>query len=325
MPRKLWIARLFWAAAAMAYPSGGNADEPVPISPGLSFRLIAGAGYVSSNDQLRPNDGNKSVRDLDGNANRYDAVIPLVSFDLRYTFAESGRQVYLGAPMGDEGPPGLTLGTVLPFADGGAIDAGVFVVPFGEVWEDPYQVGGNRQETDKNTYGAKIDFSRIRGTGFEAGYRIEYTDIDDDDIGQRFDELERDGWVHALRAGYAHPFGNGWQLVPEAGFTIGDIDGDANRYLEYRMKLGLRHIRANNLLNLSIGAGYRDYDDEHPIFDKDRNDTLFSAFGIYTRSNLFGHAPLFCSLIAGFNHRSSNIDFLEADTYMSGLMLGYQF
>ena len=76
---------------------------------------------------------------------------------------------------------------------------------------------------------------------------------------------------------------------------------------------------------MSLGAGYRDYDDEHPIFDKDRNDTVVKAFGVYTRSNLFGHAPLFCSLLAGFNHRGSNIDFLEADTLMSGLMLGYRF
>ncbi len=325
MHRKLGIPILLLVLTVLAHPPCGKTDEAVPISPGLSFRIIAGAGYVSSNDQLRPNDGNKTVRDLDDNANRYDAVIPLVSFDLRYTFAESGRQIYLGAPMGEEGPPGLTLGVVWPLESGGAIDAGAFVMPFGEAWKDPYLVDRDRRETDKDVYGAKIDYTRIRGTGFEAGYRVETIDIDEDDIGRRFDELERDGWVHAFKLGYAHPFGNGWQLVPAAGLTIGDIDGDANRYLGYRLKLGLRRLDARNLLNLSLGVGYRDYDDEHPVFDKDRNDTLLNVFGIYTRSNLFGHAPLFGSLLAGFSHRSSNIDFLEADTFMSGLMLGYQF
>ena len=325
MHRPLGITMLFLVAAAMAYPPGGHADAPVPISPGLSFRFIAGAGYVSSNDQLRPNDGNKSVRDLDDNANRYDAVIPLVSFDLRYTLAETGRQIYLGAPMGDEGPPGLTLGAVWPLESGGAIDAGAFVMPFGEVWEDPYLVDRNRRETNKDVYGAKIDYTRILGTGFEAGYRVETIDIDTDDIGRRFDELERDGWVHAFKLGYAHTLGDGWQLVPAAGFTLGDIDGDANRYRGYRLKIGLRRLDARNLLNLSLGVGYRDYEDEHPIFDKDRNDTLFNAFGVYTRSNLFGRDALFASLVAGYNHRRSNIDFLEADTIMSGLMLGYRF
>ena len=268
MHRPLGITMLLLVAAAMAFPPGGHADAPVPISPGLSFRFIAGAGYVSSNDQLRPNDGNKSVRDLDDNANRYDAVIPLVSFDLRYTLAETGRQIYLGAPMGDEGPPGLTLGAVWPLESGGAIDAGAFVMPFGEVWEDPYLVDRNRRETNKDVYGAKIDYTRILGTGFEAGYRVETIDIDTDDIGRRFDELERDGWVHAFKLGYAHTLGDGWQVVPAAGFTLGDIDGDANRYRGYRLKIGLRRIDNRNLLNLSMGFGYRDYDDEHPIFDK---------------------------------------------------------
>ena len=46
---------------------------------------------------------------------------------------------------------------------------------------------------------------------------------------------------------------------------------------------------------------------------------------MYTRSDLFGHAPLFASLLAGYRHRSVNIDFLEADTVLSGFMLGYQF
>ncbi len=325
MARQFWLAVIFFSLAALAYPSSGNADQGASNSAGLSFRLSAGAGYISSKDQLRPNDGNKRVRDLDDNANRYDSVIPLASFDLRYTFAASGRQVYLGTPMSDEGPPGLTLGGVWPFEDGGKIDVGIFVMPFGDVWEDPYRVDRDRNETDKDTYGAKIDYTGILGTGFEAGYRLAYIDIDDDEIGRRFDDLERDGWVHALKLGYAHPLGERWKIVPEAGFTIGDIDGDANRYLGYRFKLGLQRFHAGHLLSLSAGVGYRDYDEEHPIFDKDRNDTLYNVFGLYTRSNLFGHAPLFCSLLAGFGHRRSNIDFLEADTIMSGLMLGYRF
>ena len=319
------MALVFIGITSMAGLPCSTADETAPKSAGLSFRLSAGAGYISSKDQLRTNDGNKKVRDLGDNANRYDKVIPLVNFDLRYTFAESGRQLYLGTPIGDEGPPGLTLGAVWPFEEGGEIDAGVFVMPFGEAWEDPYLVDRDRDETEKDVYGAKIDYRGILGTGFEAGYRLSHIDIDDDDIGQRFDDLERDGWEHAMQLGHAFQLGEGLELVPAAGFTLGDIDGDANRYLEYRFKLGLRHYRAGNLLNLSVGIGYRDYDEDHPIFDKNRNDTLYNAFGMYTRSNLFGHSPLFFSVLAGYSHRSSNIDFLEDDTFMSGLRLGYQF
>ncbi len=301
------------------------AEEGWGPQAGWSSSIAAGAGYVVSNDQLQPNDGNKRVRDLDDNANRYDRVIPLASFDLRYTFEESGRQAYLGTPFGADGPPGLTLGMVLPFDDSGKLDLGAFAKPFGQVWEDPYRVDRDRNETDKRTYGAKIDYSRILGTGFQAGYTLSRIDIDDDDIGKRFDDLERDGWIHALKLGYAFQLAPGLALIPSAGFTIGDLDGDANSYLGYRFKLGLRRLTPKNLLNLSAEIGYQDYDDRHPIFGKDREDVTYSIFGMYTRSGLFGHAPLFASLLAGYRHRSVNIDFLEADTVLSGFMLGYQF
>lgn len=325
MDRKTWMAFSVFCMTTALFLTNGFADQPAPKTAGFSFRLGAGAGYMVSKDQLRTNDGNKRVRDLDDNANRYDAVIPLADLDLRYTFAESGRQVYFGTPMGDDGPPALTLGGVLPFEDGSKIDVGAFAAPFGDVWEDPYLLDKNRNETDKDTYGAKIVYTGILGTGFKAGYTLKRIDIDDDEIGRRFDDLERDGWVHDFQFGYAFELSESLALVPTAGFTLGDIDGDANRYLGYQFKFGLRRAGRDGLFNLSASIGYKDYNDEHPIFEKDRNDTTYALFGIYTRPNLLGHPPLFGTLLAGYSHRSSNIDFLEADTVISGVMLGYRF
>jgi hypothetical protein len=325
MKRKFWWALALFLTATTAYLPPVCAGEAAPKAGGFSFRLGAGTGYLVSDDQLRPNDGNKRVRDLDDNANRYDAVIPLVNFDLRYTFADSGRQLYFGTPMSDEGPPGLTLGGVLPLADGSQIDIGAFVVPFGKVWEDPYLIDADRDETEKDTYGAKIDYSGILGTEFEAGYSLKRIDIDDDEIGRRFDDLERTGWVHSLQLGYALPLGQGLKLVPSTEFTVGAIDGAANAYKGYRLKLGLRRFGPDGLFNLSASVGYQSYDEDHPLFDKARDDVTYAVFGLYNRTNLFGHRPLFGTLIAGYSHRRSNIDFLEADTLISGLMLGYRF
>ncbi|MGD8242352.1 MAG: DUF2860 family protein [Desulfobacterales bacterium] len=326
MPKYQWVLYGLLLCLPACLPlTATRADEGGVPKAGWSFSLAAGAGYMVSNDQLQPNDGNKRVRDLDDNANRFDRVIPLASFDLRYTFAESGRQLYLGTPLGTDGPPGLTLGAVLPLDDGSQMDLGAFVKPFGEVWEDPYLVDSDRHETDKHTYGAQIDYTRIGGTGFEAGYTLSRIDIDDDEIGKRFDDLERDGWIHALQLGYAFKLTPGLTLLPQAGFTVGDLDGEANSYRGYRFKLGLRRLAPTHFFNLSAEIGYQDYDDEHPIFFKDREDVTYSIFGLYTRSNLFGHTPLFGTLLAGYRHRSVNIDFLEADTVISGIMLGYQF
>ncbi|MGD8993327.1 MAG: DUF2860 family protein [Desulfobacterales bacterium] len=78
-------------------------------------------------------------------------LLLLALFNLRYTFAESGRQVYLGTPLELSGPPGLSLGFVQPFSNGSRLDLSVFIRLFSEVWRDPYLTNASREET-------RIDF-----------------------------------------------------------------------------------------------------------------------------------------------------------------------
>ena len=87
---------------------GAWARDPGAESRGFSGRVQAGAGYVTSTDQL-DTDADKRLDGLSANADRFDSVIPLALFDLRYTFA-SGRQGYVSTPMESGGPPGLSLG-----------------------------------------------------------------------------------------------------------------------------------------------------------------------------------------------------------------------
>ncbi|MDH3827874.1 MAG: DUF2860 domain-containing protein, partial [Desulfobacterales bacterium] len=81
---------------------------------------------MTSTDQLKTTDENKRIDSLSGDADWYDKFMPLALFNLRYTFAESGRQVYFGTPPELSGPPGLSLGFVQPFSDGSKLDLSVF-------------------------------------------------------------------------------------------------------------------------------------------------------------------------------------------------------
>ena len=76
---------------------------------------------------------------------------------------------------------------------------------------------------------------------------------------------------------------------------------------------------------LSAGIGLNDYDKTHPIFDKTRDDIIFSTFGLFTLSNFLGKKNLFCSLVAGYQYQNSNIGFLEASTFLSGVTIGSKF
>ena len=76
---------------------------------------------------------------------------------------------------------------------------------------------------------------------------------------------------------------------------------------------------------LKAKVGWDGYDDRHHVFNKTRNDTNYSAFGMFTRSNLFGQDYLFGTLTAAYRYRDSNISFLEAQTFLSGALIGIEF
>ncbi len=292
-------------------------------SRGFSGRVEAGVGYVTSTDQL-DTDANERLDDLDSNADRFDSVLPLALFDLRYTFA-SRRQIYFGTRRESGGPPGLALGAVLPFNDGSELDVSVFGKPFEEVWKDPYLLGERRADTQKTTYGVKLEYGDILGTPAQVSYSVAQVNIDDDDIGDRFDALERDGWLHEAQLKYAFPVGRGMSIVPSLELSVVDLDGNANSYKGYEFKLGLRRFSRSYFFNVFAGVGLNDYDRTHPLFDKTRDDTNYSAFGVFTFSDLLGKEYLFLNLIAGYKHRESNIGFLDAGTFLGGLSIGYKF
>jgi hypothetical protein len=301
------------------------AAGPTEKSEGFSGRISAGAGYMTSTDQLKTNDENKCIDSLSGDADWYDTVIPLALFNLRYTFAESGRQVYFGTPPELSGPPGLSLGFVQPFSDGSRLDLSVFTRLFSEVWRDPYLTNIRRQETREYRFGTRIAYKKILGSDFNLSYAFSRRDVNVDDIGDRFKELKRDGYLHRAILEYDFRLDQTLSLSPDFELSVGDIDGEANAYTGYRFGLGLRKFSESCQLMLKAAVGRNDYDDQHPIFSKTRDDTNYSVLGMFTRPNLFGIDYLFGTLMAGYRYRDSNLGFLDAQTFLSGAMIGVEF
>jgi hypothetical protein len=318
--------RLFicWSILFFLFSSTAAA-EPDNAPEGFTGRISAGAGFVTSTDQLKTTGENKQIDALSGDADRYDSFVPLALFKLQYTFAESGRAVYLGTPSDVSGPPGLALGWVQPLAGGSRLDLSVFTNPFSEVWQDPYLTGANRKETDKTRFGARLEYDRVLGSHVNIAYSLSGEDVDEDDIGDRFEDLERDGFIHSAEAEYTFQLGPSVSLVPGFELAIGDIDGGANAYTGYRFRLGLRKFSSLYQFMLTAAVGWDDFDDRHPIFDKTRNDTNYSTSGMITRSRLLGQDCLFATLMAGYHYRQSNIDFLDARTFFSGILIGIEF
>ena len=322
--RKLTLILMLLGVLFISW-SNAFAVNPAKKSEGFSGRISAGAGFMTSTDQLKTTDENKRIDSLSGDADWYDKFMPLALFNLEYTFAESGRQVYFGTPMELSGPPGLSLGFVQPFSDDSRLDISVFTHLFSEVWRDPYLINADRKETREYNYGARFAYQQILGTGFGLSYAWSRRDVNVDDIGDRFNDLERDGYIHNTEVEYVFRLGDTMSLSPDFKLSIGDLDGEANAYTGYQFGLGFQKFSKAYLLMLKAAIGWDDYDDKHPIFSKTRNDTNYSVFGMLTRSDLFGQDYLFGTLMAGYRYRDSNIGFLEAQTFLSGAMIGIEF
>ena len=305
--------------------SNAFAVDPAEKSEGFSGRISAGAGFMTSTDQLKTTDENKRIDSLSGDADWYDKFMPLALFNLRYTFAESGRQIYFGTPPELSGPPGLSLGFVQPLSDGSRLDISVFTRLFSKVWRDPYLTNVGRKETREYNYGTRVEYDEILGSRFKLTYAFSRVDVNVDDIGDRFNDLERDGYIHNAEVEYAFRMGQSMSLAPDFELSIGDIDGEANAYTGYKFGLGFRKFSKPYQLMLKAAIGWDEYDDKHPVFNKTRNDTNYSVFGMFTRADLFGKDYLFATIMAGYRYRDSNIGFLEAQTFLSGLMLGIEF
>jgi hypothetical protein len=312
-------------AFTLSFPFVARAQGGSPDQTGFTGMIRAGVGYITSTDQLQAGDRNKRVEDLGGDADWYDTVIPLVLFDLRYVFEGRGAAAYATTPFGSGGPPGLAVGTVQPLPNRGEVDASLWVNPFGDVWEDPYLVGVKRDETSQLEYGFKIAYGDALGTDLGISCSYGRVDVANDAIGERFGALERDGESHKLAVGYEMSGPYGVMMVPTAEYLRGDLDGQANSFNGYGLKIALRRFSKVYAVNVFLNGVYEDYDKSHPVFEKTREDWKFGGFGLLTFPNLLGVEGVLGDLIAGYSYRDSNIDFLDAKTFIGGVTLGYRF
>lgn len=299
------------------------AQRPGAERPGFSGMIQAGAAYLSTTSQLEADDDNERITSLDSDADAVDTWLPAILFDLNYRFP-NGTALFFGTPL-DTGGYGLTLGASHTLADKGKISLFGRYGIGGEVWKDPYLLNANREETDEDTFGGGLTYERILGTGLKLAYTYEKVDVDDDEIGALFDSLQRDGNIHDFGVSYSLNLGGGNILIPGFSYTMAEMDGDAQSHDGYEGSI--RYIRAGRKWALNIALSYEtaEYDAEHPIFDKTREEEIYGGVGILTWREPLGYAKWFMNFGLGAEFTDANIDFFDSDDYLSFVTVGYDF
>jgi len=319
-----------------------HAQQPMPRESGFSGYLELFGAYTSSNSQLNAVNGNRSTDSLDQSGDRVGRVQPFPLGLISYTFADIRTQLYFGILPENvaEGQILFETGVRHNLTDGTILRASVLPVsPLDqETWEDPFVVGQDRDKTDVETWGLKFVADNIMGSGLNLRTGIIRRKINNERSGEflfsrpgglltldDLDDLERDSYDYRLTAQYSMRLAHRVRLLPIIRYVRGAADGDANSFHGLAPQLSLQYFSRQLQAALNATFNREWYDDEHPVFDKTRNDYSLGLFAIVGYRDPFGWKNFRIDWIGGASKQNSNIDFFESTNYLTGLGVGYIF
>ena len=336
----------FGTIAALAFllllgAGSAIALEPIPQESGFTGFIRPGVGYLRFKSNLVA-----SFLGYDLSEERIDSIndkpdaestgIVLFPFSIEYTFASTRTQLFLGTDLTDliRFDMSQQFGVKQGIGSFGILQGGILFsgIP-AEVWEDPYVVNQDRDETDRDSMGARLVWDRIFGSGLQLQYTYRDIDIDDEKSGEwligqgrltsaQAKLLERDGERHVVDILYRFNFGKHHTLAPAFIYSYNDIDGDAMQNDAYDFQLTYAYIGSPFSFSGNVSIGQAEYDDDNPIFNKDQEDDRYGIQGTLYYKNpwnwgLFGSKPMNFYIGGAYTKVDSNIDFYTQEAIMT--------
>ncbi len=253
------------------------------------------------------------------NPNSQQLYSVLGAIELRYTFPKRKYQLYFGGSLLDvvrmDMVQQLAIRRLL--VNNGFISVGVLgaTIPVA-VWEDPYVVGIERIETNRNSIGMRFEWSNILNSNFTFQYDIRNNKIEErsgDFLGLLSEEknlLDRNGSLHRLEISYYKKYGEQHIIIPALVIEYKNTKGEAKR--GYGIGLDVSHVYTNNRLTLAtnLSGGIRKYRTSNPIYDKRQTNIEYGfTESVFFRLNNNPRAILLLNTSLAYLLSDSNIDF----------------
>lgn len=293
------MKRLPSIIAAMMIVPMVHAISPIPQKTGLSgfVNLGAAVGPVESNTLSKiigVDLGKEGVSSLNSSAASETALLPIVSGELSYTFAETGTQLFAGQLLEDYLTFDFSTRAGVRQQLGSAGIASVSVLGTGtpaSVWNDPYVTKdvGSRKSTERTSTGVRLAWGDIMGSGLEINGSWRELDIDGEESGsalvasgditatqQRL--LRRDGDISNIELGYTFNLGVRRRLITSINYSDHDRDGEAMSWDGYSAEVNYMSVfneRWRLVSNLNYGKFEAKAD--NPIYDRAGD---FDRFGV---------------------------------------------
>jgi hypothetical protein len=311
--------------------------RPLSEHVGWDFTLSLNAFYSSSQSQLNTDSDNKTTENLNnsGEIVTNKLIVPLGS--AFYTLESMKTQLYFDANNRDQiSTTGFQyeFGVKHQFYDDSKLTFAVFpkLSVYNEVWADPFLVSSEREETDQRVGGARLAIEQIFATPFTVKYAIASSTIDDELSGtseltdaSEIASLNRDSLYQRFSIETMFPIQKGIFLKPTIENNKRDAEGEANSYNDYALKLSLMIFGERSFWVTTLSMGVQNYQHINPIFDDEQDLIYASLFSVYTYKNPLNLKNWSWTMLAGYKHENSDIDFYDSSSLLVSTALTYQF
>lgn len=295
---------------------------------GLEGDVTVGMMFINSANNLNPNSSSRYLDNLSSSPEKEFTAIPLIMPELKYVFnspAELTWYLTSNPPIDEAGTFGIISGLGYPVKGFAYIDGGFFYMPFGEAWKNPYVVGGAREETDQLIWGAQLAANKILGSNFRTKFVYVNDSVEDDEIGQIFPQMLRDGEVYSIAASYDFLEPGPYSLRPRISFRKGKYDGESNSFSKFKADIKGRYIAGKLFLMPQIFYSYKENDEVDPIFNRTRKEHGIGISVVVNYANLFGYDHLALRGMAGYSKGEANEDFYDTESLYGGLGIVWVF
>ena len=324
--------------------TSASALDPIPQESGFSGFIRPGVGYLKykSNMVASIQGFDLSEEKIDSYTDSPDSeTTPLVTlpFTLAYTFAGSRTQLFFGTDLTDliRFDMSQQLGVKQGIGSLGILQGGfLFSGMPAKVWKDPYLTGEDRDDTKRNSTGARLTWDRIFGSWFQVQYTYRKVDIDSEKSGDSLVQtvitsserqlLERDSDRSTVDIAYRFHFAKHHTLGPAFIYTHDDRDGKAMKNDAYDLQLTYAYFNRNNPFSFTGNAyiGQAEYDEDNPIYDKEQEDDRYGVQGTLYWENpwgwsLLGSNPMNFFIGGAYAKTNANIDFYDQEAIMGNV------
>jgi hypothetical protein len=309
----------------------------IPKQSGWSGFLLGGATAVSHESNFYAGgDSNNRIDNL-GSPSRENELAPLINADIRYTFADTRTQVFLGNLIQDALRFDFTqqLGIRQEMGDKGIVAGSVVfnAMPV-ELWSDPFATGVDRSSTDAKSKGVRFAWDKIWGSNFNGSLTTREVELDEEHSGQQYDQrngthyapmLDRNGKVHDMELSYQWHFSDGQVLEPAILYKQAKLDGSAESFTNLGMQLTYAKRGPQWSIVSNAYVGKREYDEANPLFSQRADADEFALTGTFFWHNLLGVSALSATATVAYSQANSDIAFYDTQTSVFSTGLLYNF